>query len=333
MQLSQMPPHDQIMSILLGQAHSRALCLATELGLADILAEGPLQVEELARRSGTNADALYRLLRALESLGVFSENSPSVFENSPASECLRKSITGSQRSSILAHLHKGYGQFEAWAELEHSIRTGQPSFEKVYGYDVWEFGRRNREASAHLNESMRAISVGMTPTATAALDWSQFPLIADVGGGIGTQLVPILNASPSSKGILFDQAHTVAEALQHDRMTVISGDFFVSVPEGADAYVLRWIIHDWSDAQAKSIMETVRRYCKPSARLILIEMIIQEGAQFDFSKWTDLQMLVVLGGRERTAAEFDTLLSAAGFRLEELRDTSTSMRLLIAKPV
>jgi O-methyltransferase domain/Dimerisation domain len=333
MQPPDLPPPGRIMAILMGHRYARALCLATELGLADLLAEGPLPLEVIAERSGTNADALRRLLRALECIGIFSESRPNVFENSATSAYLRKDAAGSQRSLVLSHLQSGNGQFEAWTRLEYSVKTGQASLEEVYGCNFSEFARRNPEASAHLDESMRAASESMTAEATTAIDWSQFPLIADIGGGIGSLLVSILDAAPSSRGILYDQPDTIAQALCHDRMEVTSGDFFMSVPGGADAYVMRWIIHDWSDERAEAILDTVRRSCKETARLVLIEMIIPEGPHFNFGKWTDLQMLALMGGRERTAAEFQMLLAATGFQLEEIRHTQTPLKLLIAKPV
>ena len=319
--------------ILLGFWQARALAVATELGLADLLAEGPLHVVELAVRTNANASGLFRLLRALESVGIFSQVSAGFFNNSATSECLRKGVAGSQRSLVLSSFSKGNGQFEGWADLEHAVRTGTPSFEKAYGYDFWEFGRRHPEAGALFDDSVRSASEAMTPAVTAAFDWKQFPVIADIGGGIGTQLASILKASPSSKGILFDQPHVAAKSISHDRMEVVSGDFFASVPTGADAYVLRWILHDWSDAKAATILQSLRRSLKPTARLILVEFVVPEGAGFDFSKWSDLQMLVMVGGRERTETEYRSLLLASGFDLCEVVATATSLKLLVARPL
>jgi O-methyltransferase domain len=149
-------------------------------------------------------------------------------------------------------------------------------------------------------------------------------MIADIGGGIGTQLASILDAAPSPKGILFDQPHLKSEAISHDRMEVVSGNFFESVPRSGDAYLLRWILHDWADPQALGILRTWHRSIKPTASLILVESLIPEAATFDFSKWTDLQMLVATGGLERTVAEYRALLSAAGFDLQEMIATGGS---------
>ena len=332
MNAAQLAPHEQMLSILLGFWQARALAVATELEVADLLAEGPLHVDELAKRTNTNALGLFRLLRALESVGIFSQVSPGVFSNSATSACLMKGVAGSQRSMVLSSFSRGNGQFEAWADLEHAVRTGAPSFDRTYGYDFWEFGRRRPEAGALFDHAMRGYSEAMTPAVTAAYDWTKFPIIADIGGGIGTQLVSILDASPSSKGILFDQPHVAAKSIPHDRMEVVGGDFFASAPTGADAYMLRWILHDWSDAKAATILQSLRRSLKPTARLILVEFVVPEGAGFDFSKWADLQMMVLVGGHERTETEYRSLLTASGFDLCEVVDTATPVKLLVARP-
>ena len=184
-----------------------------------------------------------------------------------------------------------------------------------------------------MNGAMRSASVAMTPAVTAAYEWGQFPVIADIGGGIGSQLVSILDVFPASEGILLDQAHLRGESIRHDRVEPISGDFYESVPTGADAYLLRWILHDWDDADAAAIHRSVRRSMKPTARLIVIESIVPEGPAFHLGKWTDLQMLVCVGGCERTESEYRALLSSTGFTLQEVVATASPLRLLVAKPV
>ena len=333
MQNVQPAPQEWILPIVMGFRQARALAVATELGLAEFLADGPLDVDRLANRSRTDASALFRLLRALESIGFFTQTSPRVFSNTATSDCLRKDVPGSQWPLVVHGLSKGCGPSEGWDELEYTVKTGEPSIEKTFGYDFWELLRRNPQASAAMNGAMRSASVAMTPAVTAAYEWSQFPVIADVGGGIGTQLVSILDASPTSKGILFDRPHVGAESISHDRLEAISGDFFESVPEGADAYLLRWILHDWDDAAAAVILRSLRRSMKPTARLIVIEFLIPEGPDFNLAKWTDLQMLVCVRGRERTESEYRALFSGAGFNFWEVVSTASPLSLLVAKPV
>ncbi|HWZ59276.1 MAG TPA: methyltransferase [Gemmatimonadaceae bacterium] len=323
-------PHEQILSIVLGFWQARALAVATELGIPDLLADRPLPVDELARRTNTNALALFRLLRALESIGIFTQPSPGVFCNTPASLSLRESVPGSQWPTVLHCLANGNGPYESWNELEFSVRTGEPSLCKIYGHDFWDLLRRSPQANAVQNGAARSVSAAMTPAVTAAYDWTQFPVIADIGGGIGTQLVSILEVSPASHGILFERADIDVVSIAHDRMFVTQGNFFESVPTGADAYLLRWILHDWADPEAAKILASVRRSMKPTARLILIESVIPDGPAFDFGKWTDLQMLVCVGGRERTKMEYRTLLRGAGFDLQHVVPTESPLHLLVA---
>ena len=213
------------------------------------------------------------------------------------------------------------------------MRTGEPSLDKIYGHDFWELLRRNPQANAAMNEAMRSMSGAMTVAVTAAYKWSQFPVIADIGGGIGTQLASILDASPSSRGILFDQPRIGSEPIYHSRMEIIAGDFFESVPTGADAYLLRRILHDWAEPEAAAILRSLRRAMKPTARLIVIELVIPEGPALHFGKWTDLQMLVAVRGCERTETKYRALLTAAGFDLQEVVATASPLSLLVAKPV
>lgn len=333
MQNTNPAPHEQIFSLVLSFWQARTVAVATELDLAGLLAAGPLHVDELAARTKTNALALFRLLRALESIGIFTQTTPRVFANTPTSDSLRSDVAGTQRAFVLHALSQGYGLFEGWRELRDAVQTGEPSLDKVYGYDFWELCRRNPDANAAFNGAMRAGSMAMTPTVTAAYDWSQFPVIADIGGGIGTQLTSILDSSPSSKGILFDQPQLGADAIPHDRVEVVGGDFFDAVPGGADAYLLRFILHDWSDPKALAILAAVRRALKPAARLFVIESLVLEGPEFGLMKWIDLQMLVGLGGRERTENEFRDMLAATGFEVERVVPTTSLLSLLIAKPV
>jgi O-methyltransferase/methyltransferase family protein len=333
MQNKTLVPQEHILHIVLGFWQARALAVATELGLPDLLSDGPRHTEDLASQTRTKAPALFRLMRALESIGIFTQTSPGVFANTATSDCLRQGVPGSQWPFVVHALAKGSGPSEGWNELEYAVRTGVPSVEKVYGYDFWELLRGNSRASAAMNGAMRSASVAMTPAVTAAFKWNRFGVIVDIGGGIGTQLASILDATPASRGILFDRPHLKAEAIAHDRLDFVAGDFFESVPTGADAYLLRFILHDWADPEAADILGSVRQAMKPTARLIVIESVVPDGPVFHFGKWTDLQMLVCLGGRERTEAEYRVLLSGAAFELEDVIPTDSPLSLLVAKPV
>jgi hypothetical protein len=322
-------PHEQILNIVMGFWKSRALAVAAELELADRLVNSPLSADTLADQTKTDAASLFRLLRVLESIGVLQQVSPGVFANTPASNCLRKDVPGSQWATVRTILSVGYGQYEAWGGLLGSIQTGEAAFDQVFGCNAWEWYPRHPEVFSAFNETMRSLSAMITPAVTAAYDWSRFPVIADVGGGIGTQLADILNAHPTCHGILWDQPNVVAGAITHDRMKAMGGDFFKSVPAGADAYILRWILHDWANPEAISILNNVREAMKPGSCLVLIEEVIPEPPKPTFGMWLDPHMLVMHRGRERTATEYGELYAQSGFELEEIVPTASPISLIV----
>lgn len=323
---------EHILEIVRGFWESRALAVAAELEIADHLAAGPLGVETLAERTQTHAPSLFRVLRALESIGLFTQTAPRVFANTPSSELLRKDVPGSQWAFIRMLLSPDLGQLGAFCALMSSVRDGEPSFAVVHGCGGWEYYRRYPEKGAVFNEAMRSASATISPAVAAAYDWGRFPVIADIAGGLGSQLVAILDAHPSVRGILFDQPQVVAGAIPHPRMERVAGSFFESVPPGADAYIMRWIIHDWPDAESIAILSNIRRTMKPASRLILIEGIIPETPEITWTKWLDLQMLVGPGGRERTLSEYKALFAKSGFQLEQTVPTVTGSSLIVARP-
>jgi hypothetical protein len=320
---------DQLSGILGGLSRSRAVAVAVELDLADLLASGSCHLDVLAQKTRTHSPSLFRLLRALASIGVFAQVSPLVFANSPMSELLRKDVP---RSLWAAFRVQSQVALEAWVELASSIRTGEPAFKQVHGQGIWEFLQDHPDAAAVFDESMRSLTGSSTPTVTAALDWGRFPVIADIGGGIGTQLVDILKSHQRCRGILFDRPDVVKNAVSHDRMESVRGDFFRSVPKGADAYLLRMIIHDWPEPEAARILSTVRDAMTPDSRLLLVEMVLPETAAFNWGLWADLGMLILAGGRERTAAEYRLLLSQARLELEDVVPTASPFSVVVARP-
>ena len=325
-------PFNDILAILRGFWASRALAVAAELDLAGLLAAGPQNVDALAAATHTHAPSLFRVMRALESIGVFRQASPRVFVNSPSSELLRKDVPGSQWAFVRMILSSDMGQYDAFGALLSSVRTGKPSFDEVHGCGGWEYYRRHPEKGAIFNEAMRSASAAISPAVAAAYDWGKFPVVADIAGGIGSQLLAILDAHPSVRGILFDQPQVVASAVPHPRIQLVGGDFFQSVPGGADAYIMRWIIHDWHDAQCAAIMANIRKVAKPSGRLILIEEVVPETPELTWAKWLDLQMLVGPAGMERTLPEYRDLLAKSGFQIEEVVPTPAGSSLIIARP-
>tara|TARA_R100001509_G_scaffold8272_2_gene4693 strand:+ start:140 stop:793 length:654 start_codon:yes stop_codon:yes gene_type:complete len=213
-----------------------------------------------------------------------------------------------------------------------SLKNGRPGFDQVTGENAWQHMQSNPETYSIFNEAMRDLSTSISPAVAVALDWSQYPMIADIGGGIGSQLVSILEAHPSCRGILFDQPNVVAEAPEHGQIERVGGDFFKDVPVRADAYVMRWLLHDWSDEESVAILTNIKKVASPSARLMLVESVIPETPDFDMGKWMDLNMMMMATGKERTAAEFRDLLDRAGFALEQIVPTPSPLSIVVAKP-
>jgi hypothetical protein len=302
---------------------------AIELDIAEYLAAGPLDIHDLANRANADTASLFRLLRALETVGVFKQVSARRFANTPDSELLRRDVPGSLW--VRARAAFDCGLFEAYLGLPQSIRTGRNAFEHVHACNLWEFLNRDPVRASLFDRYMGGEHENITPAVTAAFDWSKFRLIADIGGGLGAQLVDILEASPDSTGVLFDQPDVVARAAPHKRMECAAGSFFVNPPANADAYILRSVIHDWSDAEALTILKNLHAAAKPDSRLCLVERIIPETFEFAPSKWADLNMLALTGGQERTAAEYRELLENAGFDIEQIIPTSVGLSLIVSR--
>ncbi len=330
-EMSASTPQEQILGIVNNYWQACSVGAAAELELADLVADGPLHVDVLAARTGTHAPSLFRMLRALESTGIFRQVSPRVFANTPASECLRRHAPSSQWGWIRTTLCADAPVFDGWRGLMQALQTGEPGFDHLRGQSCWEYLETDPQQSTIFNQAMRDLGASMAPAVTTSYDWSRFPVIADIGGGIGAQLLSILDAHPSCRGILYDQPQVVSEAPEHARMERVGGDFFDGVPTGADAYLLRWIVHDWADDEAIAILENVREAAEPGARVLLVESVIPETSEFDMGKWMDVNMLVMASGLERTATEFADLYDRAGFELEQIIPTPSPLSIIIGE--
>ena len=331
--MSAITPQEQILGIVNNHWQSCCVGAAAQLELADLLADGPLHVDVLAERTKMHGPSLYRMLRALESTGIFTQTAPRVFGNTPASDCLRRNKAGSNWAWIRFTLCSGAPVFEGWRGLMLSLKNGRPGFEQLTGENGWEHLQSNPETYTIFNQAMRDLSTGISPAVAAAFDWSRYPVIADIGGGIGSQLTSILDAHPSSRGILFDQPQVIAEAPHDSRIERVGGDFFKEIPVQADAYVLRWLLHDWSDEESVVILKNLRKVARPNARVMLVESVVPETPEFDMGKWMDLNMMVMATGKERTAREFRVLLDHGGFALEQIVPTRSPLSIVIGKPI
>lgn len=316
-------PSEQLFQIINGFWTSRSVYVAAKLGLADFLKDGPRTAEELAAATDTHAPSLYRILRALASVGIFVEDEQGRFGATPLGDVLRSGVPGSLRASAISEL--GEDHYDAWGDVLQSVRTGAIAFDHHFGMPVWEYYAQNPEVAKVFNESMSGLTRSIEETVVRSYDFSRGRTIVDVGGGHGTFLAAILKANPMAKGVLFDAPRVVAggqaglrtEELEV-RIEAIGGDFFESVPAGGDLYTLKWIIHDWDDAQSITILKNCHRAMARGGRLILVEAVIPPRNEPSLGKFMDLNMLVMTGGRERTADEFRALLAAAGFRLNKI---------------
>jgi hypothetical protein len=315
--------HDQLARLVSGYWYTQTIYVASKLGLADLINDGRRSVEELAQATGTNPRGLYRLLRALGSIGIFAEEQGR-FILTPLAKCLLDPSTKAMATM------RGEIQYRAWGELLYSIRTGRSAFEKVYGQPIFDFFSEHPETGNLFDQAMTGVHGRETEAMLEAYDFTGIGTLADLGGGNGSVLTAILRRYPEMRGILFDlpgvaeRAKANIEAAGLDaRCQVVSGNFFEAVPPGADAYLMRHIIHDWDDDKAHTILRHCHRAMQQGGKLLVVEGVIPLGNEPSVSKFFDLAMMVLPGGMERTKAEYRQLLEAAGFRLTRIVPTQT----------
>jgi hypothetical protein len=322
-------PAETLIGLLTIFRLSRAIQLAARLGLADLLRDGPRDAGEMAAATGTDADALGRLLRALAGFGVFASDGKGRFRLTPLSDCLRADAPGGSLRGF-ALLMDSAESWQSWGNLDHSIRTGRPAFEAAFGETFFTYMSTHPEIARIFDEAMSGRSRAESAAFVAAYDLSFARTVVDVGGGHGTLLAAVLQASPSAHGVLVDLPHVAegardafAEAGLAERCRVEPGDFFASVPEGGDLYLLHKIIHDWDDARAATILARCRAAMGATSRLVLLEAIMPTDDAPHHARLLDLSMMVWPGGRERTEREYRALLASAGLRLTRVVPTAT----------
>lgn len=332
---AELPPHAQIIQMITGQWTAKIIYAAANLELADRLADGPRTADELAGPTGTHAPSLHRLMRTLASFGILTSVDDDRFDLTPLGEALKKDAPGSAHASVLTFVGPTFSG--AFDQIMHSLKTGGTGFEALHGMPIFDYFKDHPDEASLFSESMVGFHGGETPAVAAAYDFSGLGTIVDVGGATGNMLSAILNRHEGPRGVLFDMEHVVADAPQFlekngvsDRVTIESGSFFESVPEGADAYILSHIIHDWSEEQCLTILGNVRRAMKPDGRLLIIEFVLPEGDTPHLGKLADMIMLVIPGGQERTADEYDKLLAKAGFRMTQVVPTDSPVSIVEA---
>ncbi|MFO1023374.1 MAG: methyltransferase [Planctomycetales bacterium] len=331
------PPHAQLMQFITGHWVTAALHSAARLDLADHLHAGPQNCADLARATDCHEDSLYRLLRALSSLGIFEETAPRTFKNTDVGECLRKDHPRSLRGMIL--FQGAAPHWHGWGSLLHSVRTGQSAFEHVHQQGFFDYCQAHPEFGNVFNDAMTGMATSTAEAVLQGYDFSGISKLIDVGGGHGYLISRILQKYPQLQGGLFDLPEVVKAApalLKHagvaDRCAITGGSFFEAVPP-ADAYISSHIIHDWDDEHSIRILKTMRSSLAPNGRVLLVELVISDERDEDFGVWLDLEMLhATHGGRERTTAEYAELFAAAGLRLNRVVTTPSPTCVLEALP-
>jgi len=314
-----------------GSWMTQAVSVAAELGIADILADGPRSVEDLADKTSTQRSALYRTMRALASVGIFVQESDGRFSLTPPANLLRSNVPRSQRSFAIMMGAEFHG---AWGELLHTVRTGEPGWQKRFGTPAFQYMVEHPERHSIYDSAMGGYGRAEGEAMLDAYDFSVFKTVMDVGGGSGMLLTAILERYTDLEGILFDLPPVVdrtrsriSDAGLSDRCRIEGGDFFSSIPSGADAYIMQHIVHDWNDSEAISILRNCREAMNPDSRILLVETVIPNGNEPCFGKWLDLMMLLV-GGRERTEEEYRKLFSAAGLILNRVIPTALEVNII-----
>jgi orsellinic acid C2-O-methyltransferase len=331
---------DRAFQLVNGFRATQMVRAVADLRIPDLVAAGPRSSDDLAVSAGVQAEPLRRILRALVSLGVFIETEDGQFGATAVSECFRDR-PGTLRGMALMLPGEIY---EAFGDIMHTLRTGQPAFEHVFGMTHWEMLAKDPERSTIFNASMQSVTERISDAVVSAYDFGDLQSVVDVGGGRGSLVAALLKANPHLRGTILDLPAGLAESEDylkeqgvHDRCKVVSGSFFESVPAGCDAYLLKHIVHDWSDEKATAILATCRKAMGAAARLILVERIMparaEESAAARGVFMGDIQMLVIFGGRERTVEEFRALLQAAGLRMTRVIPTDSAFHLIEGVPV
>lgn len=317
-----LPPQIAMTQMILGYVPVKAINAAAKLNIADLIAaHGPMNAIQLADKTDTNPDAVYRLLRALASTGIFREGENEKFELTPLAECLQEDSPNSTKAMALS---AGNLFYRAYTEFMYAVRHGDGGWVKALDAPPFEYLRDHPEEGKVFDRMMTDIHGGETAPMVETYDFSVFNTVVDIGGGNGDMISAILHENSGTKGILFDLPEVIDRSKENikaggllDRCQLLTGDFFKSVPKDGDAYILRHIVHDWSDEDAVRILTNCRKAMKPDGKLLVVEAVIPPGNDPHPYKWLDLTMLMI-GGRERTTEQFDVIFKEAGLQLNRI---------------
>jgi O-methyltransferase domain/Dimerisation domain len=334
------PPQAQVARLMDGFLATQALYVAAKLGIADVLADGPQSAEAVAWAVGAHPDLLGRVLRGLVLEDVLAEDEDGRFALTPLGACLRDGVPGSLRGPVIA---RGELYYRAAEGLLRTVQRGGTAFEHVHGERFFDHLSRHPGREAAFQASMASRSEHEAADVVAAYDFSGIGRLVDVGGGGGILLGAILRANPGLRGVLLDRPEAIRQARERlaadgvaDRYECVEGDFFASVPGGADAYLLSRVIHDWDDADARRLLAVCRAAIPPGARLLIVEALLPERARDrPAAIRMDLHMLVLLGARERTERQYRRLLADTGFEVRRVLPTPspTGVSVIEAAPI
>jgi len=330
------PAHVGMFQLLNGVFIVGALSCLARLGVPDLLEHGPKSADELATRIGADPRALYRLMRATACVGVLSEGPEGTFSETPLSAVLRSNANPSLRAFTIMHGRDWHGL--GWSRLDYCVRTGKQAIDQIYGTPIFQFFEQRPEEAQLFNQAMSDLSTIDSPAVGDAYSFGEIRSIVDVGGGHGLLLATILARNPHLKGTLYEVPHVVDDAKDGplkpvmDRCTLASGDMFSSVPTGADAYIMKHIIHDWPDEVCIKILKACRKGVNPGGKLLVVDNVIQPGNDFAPGKFLDIQMLIFPGGCERTERQFRDLFSAAGWQLRRVIPTAVPESIVEGAP-
>lgn len=324
--------------MIVGYRLSQALFVAAELGIADLLKDGPRSIDALAQATGTHPPSLYRVLRLLASEGVFIEHEQRHFGLTPLAVPLQSDVPGTLRSRAL--FDSTDCNWRAWGQLRHGVMTGGAVFEHAFEMPFFDYLQQHPSPAVRFDALQADQTLPWARAIVEAYDFSSVGTLVDVGGGYGSLLSAILSAHPRMRGVLYDLPHVIAGAQPRltatavtDRCEALAGDFFVAVPPGGDTYLLKHILHDWEDERCLTILQNCRRAMPSEGRLLVVEVIIPPDNEPDYGKYLDLNMMVLLRGQERTEAEYRQLFAASGFTLSRVIATPSEVSVIEGRPV
>jgi hypothetical protein len=318
------PPQVTMFEHVSGVGKTMVAAHVARLKIADLLAKGPLEIEELAQATKTHEDTLWRVMRAAVAMGVFHLRSDGRFENNRTSEVLRSDVFASMRD--LAEYFGSESNTRPWIDMGETLRTGKNGFERVYGKSVWDYFGEHPDESETFARAMTNLTEFDASAIAVGYPFKDLGVICDVAGGRGTLITAILRQNKNARGILFDEAHVLEHASNYlrandvdTRIEKIAGSFFEKIPRGADAYLMKDILHDWDDDRSITIMKNCRKAMEPGKRLLIVEIVVEKNSTELPGPLVDLQMMTVTcEGRQRSASDFKNLFEKAGFRFSRV---------------